>query len=105
MNSPILRADSDGQPARAFTLIELLVVIAILGVLAALLAPAVSKARSRARSLQCLNTIQQWGKAFLLYEEQSEFIPRESSQTNGRVRFDNWGNVGAPDGRSAWYNV
>ncbi len=53
----------------AFTLVELLVVIAIIGVLVALLLPAVNSARETARSVQCKNGMRQIGIGFLGYTD------------------------------------
>jgi hypothetical protein len=93
---------------RAFTLIELLVVIAIIAILAAMLLPSLSRAKDKAKTIQCLSNMRQWGLAVQIYaSENQDMLPRDGTDDGGQYGVDTGATTGpgSPQDPMAWFNT
>ena len=82
---------SNPHPRRAFTLIELLVVIAIIAILAALLLPAVAKAKMQGKRVRCISNQKQLAVTWMLYvSDYNDYVPANGNYDPPDPRVKLW---------------
>ncbi|MGH7967744.1 MAG: prepilin-type N-terminal cleavage/methylation domain-containing protein [Limisphaerales bacterium] len=114
MEKHFIKMNLSRKDCAGFTLIELLVVIAIIAILAAMLLPALSRAKGKAQRTACLNNLKQWGLADTMYlddNDQTFPYPRYQDAYAGSVDQDNpiWLSIptyhNQQHGDDVWFNA
>ncbi|MGC9035840.1 MAG: type II secretion system protein [Verrucomicrobiia bacterium] len=98
---------SDFSKNRGFTLIELLVVIGVIGILAAILLPALARSKNMAYRISCLSNLRQQATAWLMYldDNQNRFPDRRDLKQTLSGGYKPWSSWPASDPRAGWAAV